>query len=225
MATRLVNFSGSQFVGRQVHADIEFVPLLETINELARNNGLKIFVTSSARQAGAPVGGAIVRPATRSNHMVGHAIDMNVQIGDRLYNSDDLGDFENLPNSIKAFINGIRAVPNLRWGGDFNPDPDPVHIDDGLNVRNRDEWDAKFSIIQANLRGDFEFSENGQFEVIARSGLRLRSGPGTEFDIISSLPFRSRVSTRNRRNGWVEVDVESDGFVDGWVLASFLRTI
>lgn len=64
-----------------------------------------------------------------------------------------------------------------------------------------------------------------QFEVTARSGLRLRSGPGTEFDIINLIPVNRRVSVRARRNDWVEIDLEGDGLIDGWAFASFLRPI
>ena len=38
----------------------------------------------------------------------------------------------------------IRDDSELRWGGDFSPE-DPVHIDDGLNVRDRDRWDKKLA--------------------------------------------------------------------------------
>ena len=65
----------------------------------------------------------------------------------------------------------------------------------------------------------------GQYEVNARSGLRVRSGPGTNFDIIDSLPFGRRVSIGKRQGDWVEVDVESDGLIDGFVFASYLKPI
>lgn len=65
----------------------------------------------------------------------------------------------------------------------------------------------------------------GQYEVIARSGLRLRSGPGVGFDIIDVMPFRSRVFPGKRQDNWVEIDLQGDGFVDGWAFASYLRPI
>jgi len=152
MATDLKTFSGSQFINKPVLADIEFIPYLNLINSFASSNGLKIFVTSSARPFGVPISGAIVPPASRSNHLVGHAIDMNIQIGSTLFNSTDLGNFGSLPASIKSFIQAIRRDPDLRWGGDFTP-IDPVHIDDGLNLRDPAAWNAKFPIIQADLTG------------------------------------------------------------------------
>ncbi|MHC5733958.1 peptidoglycan-binding domain-containing protein [Nostoc sp.] len=148
MATELKTFTGSQFIGKPVLADIEFIPHLEKINDFAATNGLKIFVTSSARPLGVPVVGAIIRPAKMSNHFIGHAIDMNIQIGVKLYTSDELGDFNSLPPAIQAFFTAIRNHPVLHWGADFN---DPVHIDDRLNKIDPNTWKQKFSIIQSEL--------------------------------------------------------------------------
>ncbi len=61
-----------------------------------------------------------------------------------------------------------------------------------------------------------------QFQVIARSGLRLRSGPGLDFDVIDVMAFQSQVFLGRRQNDWVEIDLEGDGFVDGWAFASYL---
>lgn len=152
MATALKSFSGSQFIGKPVLADSDFIPFLDLVNALAKTNGLQIFVTSSTRPFGVPVSGSIVPPASRSNHLVGHAIDMNIQIGAKLFNNVALGNFATLPTSIKNFITAIRKDPDLRWGGDFTP-ADPVHIDSGLNVREPTTWNAKFPIIQADLTG------------------------------------------------------------------------
>lgn len=65
----------------------------------------------------------------------------------------------------------------------------------------------------------------GQYEVNARSGLRVRSGPGTNFDILDLLPFGRRVSIGKRQGEWVEVDLKSDGVIDGFVFASYLKPI
>lgn len=150
MATELKTFTGSQFIGKVVLADVEFIPHLETLNQFASTNGLKIFVTSSTRPLGVPVGGAVFTPAKMSNHFIGHAIDMNVQMEGTLFNSNALGNFNSLPSAIKAFITAIRNHPVLRWGGDFG---DPVHIDDGLNIHAPNTWKQKLPIIQSELTG------------------------------------------------------------------------
>ncbi|MEQ9550788.1 MAG: peptidoglycan-binding protein [Coleofasciculus sp. G3-WIS-01] len=152
MATNLETFKSPRFTGEVIQADIEFFDSLQKIDRFAANNGLEIFVTQSVRQQGVPIGGAIVPPASRSNHLVGHAIDMNILLNGRLFNSTVLraSNLRNLPVAIQNFIRNIQNDPILRWGGDFG---DPVHIDDGLNVRQPATWRAKFPIIQAELLG------------------------------------------------------------------------
>jgi len=90
--------------------------------------------------------GAIVPPAKKSNHLAGHAIDMNLQSASGFFNSSKLkkSNFTNLPIEIKDLISLIKNDAVLRWGGDFNKE-DPVHIDDKLNLRNKGRWDLKFS--------------------------------------------------------------------------------
>ena len=70
---------------------------------------------------------------------------MNLLIDDVRYNSKKLLDFDNLPQPARDFINDIRSDSILRWGGDFKdkngkPIYDVVHIDDGLNVYNTQEY-------------------------------------------------------------------------------------
>jgi hypothetical protein len=68
-------------------------------------------------------------------------------------------------------------------------------------------------------------SNTQQYRVNARSGLRVRSGPGTNFDVINLLPFGSRVSVGQRQGDWIEVDQQSDGVIDGFAFASYLVPI
>jgi hypothetical protein len=107
---------------------------------------VKIFVTLSAREPGRSVSGAIVPSASRSNHLVGHAIDMNLQSASGFFNSSQLkkSNLANLPDEIKDLITLAKNDEALRWGGEFNPE-DPVHIDDKLNHRNPGRWDLKLT--------------------------------------------------------------------------------
>ncbi len=58
----------------------------------------------------------------------------------------------------------------------------------------------------------------------ARGGLNLRAGPGTEFPVIGSLPFGTRVQQRGREGRWGLVDEKGDGATDGFVHLAFLKT-
>ncbi|MEH2161379.1 MAG: M15 family metallopeptidase [Nostoc sp.] len=152
MVTKLEAFKSPRFIGKPILADVDFFDSLEKIDQFAADAGIQIFVTSSTRIQGGSVSGAIVRPASRSNHLVGHGIDMNIMLGQRLFNSEalDKNNLNNLPQVIQNFIKSIRQDPILRWGGDFNPE-DPVHIDDSLNLREPTIWDAKYPIIQSEM--------------------------------------------------------------------------
>jgi hypothetical protein len=64
-----------------------------------------------------------------------------------------------------------------------------------------------------------------RFKVIARSGLRLREGPGTQFDVIAGLRPGQIVFVASITDGWARVDVEGDGHIDGFASAGFLERI
>lgn len=144
----LVDFSASNFKGKKVKADTEFINSLNKINQYAKTNNVKIHVTSSWR-ANAKVAGAIVKPAKKSNHMAGHAIDMNIDFAGGRANSTYLKkrNEANWDASVVGFIKAIRDDNELRWGGDFRTE-DPVHIDDGLNINNPKEWEKRYLATQ-----------------------------------------------------------------------------
>ncbi|MDQ6763883.1 MAG: M15 family metallopeptidase [Bacteroidota bacterium] len=143
----LVLFEASRFLGQPCRADASFVPMLKKINAYAEQADVYLYVTSSFRTS-SNVGGAIVKPATRSNHMAGHAIDMNVLYANRTQsaNSTILGKYPSVAEPVRIFIKSIVDDPALRWGGTFS-DRDPVHIDDGLNS-DMALWDKRYQAMQ-----------------------------------------------------------------------------
>ena len=62
-------------------------------------------------------------------------------------------------------------------------------------------------------------------KVVARSGLRLREGPGTQFDIVGSLRPGQIVFVALISDGWARVDMEGDGHIDGFASAGFLERL
>lgn len=66
---------------------------------------------------------------------------------------------------------------------------------------------------------------SSRHEVIASGGLNLRSGPGTEFAILSTLTPSMVVNVVGFDGDWARVDLEGDGFIDGYVFKTFLRLI
>jgi hypothetical protein len=132
------SFISSHFKGNCT-IDEDFEPLLEKMNEIASKYDITVVVNSSYR-VDANVRGAIVTPATHSNHMIGHAIDCNLLLNGKLYNSTLM---QSSTGIIRQFINDVKAA-GFRWGGDFRK-PDPVHFDDGLNIHDMTSWMAKYN--------------------------------------------------------------------------------
>ena len=61
------------------------------------------------------------------------------------------------------------------------------------------------------------------YSVVARSGLRVRSGAGTGYDVIKVLPLDAQVYVVREKEGWAAIDAEGDGALDGWVSMDFLQ--
>lgn len=61
--------------------------------------------------------------------------------------------------------------------------------------------------------------------VTARGGLNLRAGPGAHYRVIGTCSAGSEVAILARRAGWAQVDLEGDGFADGFMSVDFLQPI
>lgn len=134
---------------KTVYVEADFVPYMEKIQSIAKSSQVTVYVTQAFRIDGVPVDGAIVPPASHSNHLVGHAIDMNLDTPIGWCNGDCLLAAYLNPSYNSYANNFIKQVQSngMRWGGVFAP-TDPVHIDDGLNVYNDSEWEDLYIYIQ-----------------------------------------------------------------------------
>ncbi len=143
---RLRTYSNSRFIGETLRVDADFFPALDRLNVYAEDCGVEIYVTSSIREPRQKLRGTIVPPASRSNHLVGHALDVNLKSKSGFFNSRKLAKkhFGKLPKEIRRFIGKVRKDAELRWGGDFRPE-DPVHIDDGLYQADAALWKRKLA--------------------------------------------------------------------------------
>lgn len=154
----LTRYTASNYTGTAFIVNVAFIPSLEKINNYAIKNNVKIQINDAYRR-GTYVPGAIVKPASRSNHKVGHAIDMNI-----IYDGGKVAlstymmytNRDNWAPPVKGFIEDIINDKILRWGGKFkHPAPDPVHIDDDLNHKDPEEWDKQRALtIKAFDEGD-----------------------------------------------------------------------
>ena len=64
-----------------------------------------------------------------------------------------------------------------------------------------------------------------RFQVTARTGLRLRGGAGTGFDILTTLRSGQIVTVISESHGWCQVDLEGDGLADGYCYSGYLQAI
>ena len=111
----------------------------------------------------------------------------------------------NLKQNMPATICGMRCDPD-----EMNP--------------NNDEFGA--FILDVDSLGPVvppgEEIVGNIYSVIASSGLRIRGGPGVEYEVRSVLPFGAAVAVILRQGDWAMIDATGDGGADGFVLAAFL---
>jgi hypothetical protein len=128
--------------------DKSFEPSLVKVNNYAVQSKVKLLITSSFRFPATPLAATVVNPAKSSNHLVGHAIDINLYY---LNNGKQIPctfgggclkkNLADMPAPVKKFFTQIVSDKSLRWGGLFQTTSyDPVHIDSGLNIKNPIQW-------------------------------------------------------------------------------------
>lgn len=61
--------------------------------------------------------------------------------------------------------------------------------------------------------------------VTARDGLRLRAGPGTSFDIKTTLVSGQQVYILGQSGNWSQIDLQGDGLADGYSHSGFLQSL
>jgi hypothetical protein len=129
-----------------VHKD--YVAGLESINTAADDAGVTFQVNQAFREAGKPVSGAVVKPASKSQHLIGNAIDFNINdSGDVILSSEMV--WSKLSQPAKDFITAVKTA-GLRWGGDFT-DRDPIHFDAYLDPSS-DEFAILYFLNQRTIQ-------------------------------------------------------------------------
>lgn len=121
--------------------------LIKEMNAIAKKLKLTIKINQGLRVHGVKVKGAVVTPATKSQHLIGHAIDCNIIDGKSWNSSKDFKAKKQTENA-KKFIKEMKKK-SFRWGGNFS-DVDTPHFDSLLNSDLFD-YDVKFFLNQMQL--------------------------------------------------------------------------
>jgi hypothetical protein len=125
-----------------VHVDFAD-SISSTMNDEAKRAKVNLNINQAFRRADVPPSGSVVPPAKKSQHLVGHAVDLNIIDGSTT-NSADMFKNGNETDAADTFVDAVKAK-GLRWGGDFSP-VDPVHFDDYLNPYGEDYEMAYFFV-------------------------------------------------------------------------------
>ncbi len=127
----------------------------------------------------------------------------------------------------------------LEWGGSWESVKDSMHFEIGASpeelttgidtatVAGWDEPEAGPSprMSTAPVPSAAATDSGDPHAVIARDGLKLRGGAGTEFPAIRTLPTDTKVNVLAREGQWALVDLQGDGRADGFVHVGFLRPV
>lgn len=132
----------------------------------------------------------------------------------------------------------------LEWGGNWSSTKDTMHFEIDVAPEDLDGGIDAASVLGGDAAPPIDDSDGegagvplvaapaasaatagDAFIVIARDGLKLRSGPSTEFPSARTLPLNTRVNVLSRENGWALVDLQGDGNADGFMHLAFLRSV
>lgn len=125
-----------------------FVASLEAINTAADNAGVLFHVNQTMRLAGKPVSGAVVKPASKSQHLIGNAVDFNPEHNGKKILSKDMN-WSGLAQDVKDFLTEVKGA-GMRWGGDF-ADRDPIHFDSYIDPGG-DEFEILYFLNQRTIQ-------------------------------------------------------------------------
>ena len=104
----------------------EIIKYLKYADSKAKALSLNIVINQAMRVNGQKVTGAVVPPAKKSQHLIGHAIGCNI-VDDDIWNNSQIFANGKETENAKKFIAAMKKE-GLRWGGDFT-NSDTPHFD------------------------------------------------------------------------------------------------
>jgi hypothetical protein len=152
-------------------------------------------------ELGAEVG---LRPVSfEMPHLELHGLSLNELLAGQYPEGGDESWAENLRTTISNWNKSPTPPPPIYIG---RP---PLPVDE--------EYELGSHIIHAQ--------NESTYRVTARSGLRMRGGPGTNFEVLNKLSANQRVQVIQKDGDWYQVDLQNDGLADGYCHAGFLMKV
>jgi hypothetical protein len=165
-----------------------------------------------------------------TRHDLGNAADLELWVADRRLAFTD-------PSGLPIFEKFVSACARLGatgiGAGERYMGPSKIHV--GFGARfvwgaggkavNAPEW------LKAAAKKGWASGtglEALPFKVVARRGLHLRSGPGIEFDTVSTIAAGTVINIEGYDGAtreWAKTDLQGDGLIDGHVHKSFLVSV
>jgi uncharacterized protein YraI len=140
------------------------------------------------------------------------------------------------PEPAYAYVTANGGL-RLRFGPGTNfevlttiPDGTRISLLDSVGAWVRTEYDGKDGWVSAEYLTDAEPAEqyadssedkSSEYAYVAADGglLRLRSGPGTNFEVLAAIPDGTRISLLDSVGAWVLTEYDGKS---GWVSAEYL---
>jgi len=139
----------------EVLVNAAFVDAIRKLNAAAEATGVSLHINQTFRRDDVPPSGAVVPPAKKSQHLVGHAVDLNV-IDGAVTNTAAMFMSGTATPGAMAFVRAAKTA-GLRWGGDFAV-RDPIHFDDFLDP-NSDAYDMAHFFAQRSFHDAHPLSQ------------------------------------------------------------------
>ncbi len=130
-----------------------------------------------------------------------------------------------------ALSRGFRGTKDALKSGDYHlaqlaPEGQLCGLGVDFNDANPAKPDfGEFSIDFDTVAPSPALAIGDRYKVIARNGLNLRGGPGTQFNTLSSLRANQLVFVTSITNGWAAIDLQGDSLIDGFASIDFLQPI
>lgn len=149
-STAFSKITSSKVLKDELVVSKKAIDLLKTLNKNAKDKKLTIKVNQAFRVHGVKVANAVVTPANKSQHLIGHAIDCNIVDGSNWNTAANFKKGKESQNA-KDFIKLVKKE-SIRWGGNFT-DTDTPHFDVLLSSTTF-AYDAKFFFNQRSISLD-----------------------------------------------------------------------